>query len=137
MFRDFLCALTLDIMDTFCGCASQRKLTAKMSFTPAVEKAHSPTQSENRKRKIQPDRNRIRVFNEKRWFAAELSFSRIKAFQFTDELMKKQLNDAIQKINVLREDFGHKTTKAKFFENCNFVGHGLSFDSNEFLWNFI
>lgn len=66
MFRDFLCALTLDIMDTFCGCASQRKLTAKMSFTPAVEKAHSPTQSENRKRKIQPDRNRIRVFNEKR-----------------------------------------------------------------------
>uniref|UniRef100_K1QCB1 Uncharacterized protein n=1 Tax=Magallana gigas TaxID=29159 RepID=K1QCB1_MAGGI len=81
------------------------------------------TQTEKRKseNKLQRDRNRIRVFNERRLFLAELPFSRIKDSQFNEELTKNKLDDAKQKINVLREDINHQTAKAKFFENRHFV----------------
>lgn len=36
-------------------------------------------------------------------------------------ITKNQLDDAKQKINVLREDIDHLTAKAKFFENRHFV----------------
>lgn len=81
------------------------------------------TQTEKRKseRKFQRDRERIRVFNEKRLLLAELLFSRIKDYQFFEDLIKNQLGDAKQNISVLREDIDHQTAKAKFFENRHFV----------------
>lgn len=88
-----------------------------------TEKTDNSSQTEKRKskKKIQRDRDRIRVFNEKRLFLAEFPFSRIKDSQFNEELTKNNLEDANQKINVLREDIDHQTAKAKFFENRHFV----------------
>uniref|UniRef100_K1RAB6 Uncharacterized protein n=1 Tax=Magallana gigas TaxID=29159 RepID=K1RAB6_MAGGI len=88
-----------------------------------TEKTDNSSQIEKRKsnKKIQRDRDRIRVFNEKRLFLAELPFSRIKDSQFNEELTKNKLDDAKRKINVLREDIDHQTAKAKFFENRHFV----------------
>lgn len=88
-----------------------------------TQRTDRATQTEKRKseRKFQRDRERIRVFNEKRLQLAELSFSRIKDYQFFEDLIKNQLRDAKQKISVLREDIDHQTAKAKFFENRHFV----------------
>lgn len=55
MLQDFLYALTLGIMNILCGCAMHIKLTAEVSFKSVVEKADSPTQTGNIKKKIQRD----------------------------------------------------------------------------------
>lgn len=89
-----------------------------------TEKTDNSCQTEKRKskKKIQRDTDRIRVFNKKtRLFLAKLPFARIKDSQFNEEITKNKLEDAKQKINVLREDINHQTAKAKFFENRHFV----------------
>lgn len=95
----FICALNAKRMDILRGCAIHRKLTSEVTFTSIKSQGRridNSSQTEKRKseKKIQRDRDRIRVFNEKRLFLAELPFPRVKDSQFNEELTKNKLEDA-------------------------------------------
>uniref|UniRef100_K1R2Q0 Uncharacterized protein n=1 Tax=Magallana gigas TaxID=29159 RepID=K1R2Q0_MAGGI len=108
----------------FAGMCKTQKINRRIDVhaIKVTHKTDNASQTEKRKskKKIQRDRDRIRVLNETRLYLAELPF-RTKDSQFNEELTKNKLDDAKRKINVLREDIDHQTAKAKFFENRHFV----------------